>query len=1113
MPASKLFKYFVIVLAANLFFTFPLLSQVSGGNINGTVTDPNGGAVPHAEVSITNTDTGITRVVTTNSDGFYVAPNLSPGHYDVTVTAKDFAIQKKTGVVVTVGGQEALNLKLSLANISQKVEVSTEVANVELTTSDIGGLVGSTTVQGLPLNGRSWTDLTALQPGVNSIETQVSFTDSGRGNRGFGSQVAISGARPQQNNYRLDGVSLNDYANGGPSSVLGGSLGVDAIQEFSVITTNASAEYGRVAGGVVNARSRSGTNTFHGSAYEFIRNSAVDAKNFFDALDQPIPSFKRNQFGGSAGGPIIKQRTFIFGDYEAIRQSKGISSRTTVPSEAARAGSLCSVPNSSCTPTTVTVDPSAQSYLGFYHLPNGGLVPDSGGDIGFYTFSGQQVVNENFFTIRVDHKLTENDSLAGTYLFDRTPFNTPDSLNDVLFGSFTKRQSVVLEETHMFSPQVVNSFRFGFNRDLVDNNTGAGAINPLAAEPSLAAVPGRFAAAVRINGLTEFFGGKTPRSTFLYRWNSFQAYDDAFITRGLHSLKVGFAFERIQMYELTNTEAAGTFNFGTLNAFLTNGPSRFRAAFPTLLTPRYLRQSLFGAYVQDDWKVRPNLTLNFGLRYETISVPTDINGQFANLYNITDPAPHCGKLVDGCAATGSYFQNPTRRDFQPRIGFAWDPFNNGKTALRGGFGFYDVLPLPYQFVTLIGRAFPFFKIGSASLLPGSFYAGAFPQLKGKNFEVPNIEQKPKRNYVMQWNLNLQRDIIPNLTGTLGYVGSRSVHQPFRTDDSDIVIPTKTSAGYLFPNPIGSGVVINPAFGDIRYLHWAGDAYYHALVVGLTKHVSHGLVFQGSYTWGKSTDTSSGVVAGDTLANSISSLHFYDLKVNRAVSDFNVGRTLVISATWELPISVKGPAGWLTNGWQVGGIFTANDGVPFTPTFGTDGDPLGSNVSDPYDFPQRLLGPGCRNATNPGNPDHYIKTECFSVPTAPSPTFFSANCDPAPPIGPGGNPLPLSDPSLSYLPPLACFNLKGNAGRNSLTGPGLVDLNFSVFKNNRISERFNVQFRAEVFNILNHPNFSVPLLPNNTDIFDSTGTRNPTAGLLTSTTTTAREIQLAIKVTF
>ncbi len=1112
MAGTRFSKASVIALLAHLVFAIQLLSQVSGGSISGTITDPNGGAIPHAEVSITNTETGIPRVVTTNSDGFYAAPNLPPGKYDVTVDAKDFATQKKTGIVVTVGGQEALNLKLGLANVTQKVEVSVQSATVELTSSDLGGLVGSTTVQELPLNGRSWTDLTALQPGVATVETQVSFSDSGRGNRGFGSQVAISGARPQQNNYRLDGVSLNDYANGGPASVLGGSLGVDAIQEFSVITTNASAEYGGVAGGVVNARSRSGTNTFHGSAYEFIRNSAVDAKNFFDVGS--IPPFKRNQFGASAGGPIIKNRTFIFGDYEAIRQSKGISARTTVPSDLARLGNLCSAPDSSCAaPFTVPVDPSAQRYLGFYHAPNGGLLPGSGGDIGFYTFSGQQIVNENFFTVRADHRFSDKDSLAGTYLYDRTPFSAPDSTNNVLLGSFTKRQAVILEETHMFTPEVLNSVRFGFYRDFVDNNTNAGVINPLAADPTLGAVPGKFAATVFVHGLTDFNGGKTPRSTFLYRWNTFQGYDDAFVTRGLHSIKFGVAFERIQMYELTDTEASGTFNFPTLASFLQNQPSRFRAAFPTLLTPRYIRQSLFGAYIYDDWKLRPNLTVNFGVRYETISVPTDTKGQLSSLYNLTDPAPVCGRLVDGCASVGPYFSNPTRRDFQPRVGLAWDPFGNGKTAVRAGFGMYDVLPMPYEFVTLIGRAFPFFKIGSTSLPPGSFYSGAFPLLKGNNFEIPNIEKNPKRNYVMQWNLNVQRDIVPNLTATLGYVGSRAVHQAFRTDDSDVVIPTKTEAGYVWPNPIGSGTTINPAFGDIRYLHWAGDAYYEALVVGLTKHMSHGLVFQGSYTWGKSIDTSSGVVAGDTLANSISSLKFYDLRANRAVSDYNVGKTFVFSATWQLPGAVKGPLGWVTNGWEIGGIFTANSGVPFTPTFGTDGDPLGSNVSDPWDFPNRLNGPGCATPVNPGNPNHYIKTQCFSVPTAPNLAFFNAHCDPAPPIGPGGAPLPLTDPSASYLPALACFNLQGNSGRNSVVGPGLVDLNFSLFKNFKITERFNVQFRAEIFNILNHPNFSVPPNPNNTDIFDSTGQPSPVAGLLSSTTTTAREIQLALKLTW
>jgi hypothetical protein len=1119
MPTKAFPCSLFFVLLACLILCTPLLAQVTGGNLSGTITDPSGAVIPGAEVLITNTETGINRTVTTNSDGFYAAPNLRPGSYEVTGTAKGFTKQKKTGLTITVGSQEVMDLKLGLGNTVQTVEVVEKTSNVELATSDLGGIVGSTTVQELPLNGRSWTDLTTLQPGVSHIETQVAFTDSGRGNRGFGTQVAISGARPQQNNYRLDGVSVNDYANGGPASVLGGSLGVDAIQEFSVITTNASAEYGRVAGGVVNARSRSGTNSFHGNIYEFMRNSAVDAKNYFDLASAPIPAFKRNQFGGSAGGPIVKNRTFIFGDFEAIRQSKGISSETTVPSDEARLGHLCTVIEGKCTaPNNFTVDPSAQKYLGFYHPQNKGVVPGSGGNIGIYTFSGQQVVNENFFTIRVDHKLSEKDSLAGTYLFDRTPFNTPDSLNDVLFGSFTKRQTVALEETHMFTPQVLNTFRLGFNRDRVDNNTAAGAINPMAADASLAAVPGRFAASVLVSGLTDFYGGKYPRSTFLYRWNSFQAYDDAFFTHGLHSLKVGFAYEHMQMYELTNTEAAGTFNFPTLETFLRNRPSRFRSAFPTLLTPRYLRQSILGFYVQDDWRVRPNLTLNFGVRYETVSVPTDIHGQLANLYNITDAAPHCGTLAAGCGAVGPYFSNPTRRNFEPRLGFAWDPFRNGKTAVRGGFGVYDVLPLLYQFVTLNGRAFPFFEIGSVKscstpkvqcegdLLPwGSFYTGAFQNLTGKNFEIPNIEFKPKRNYVLQWNLNLQRDIIPNLTATIGYVGSRSVHQAFRTDDSDIVIPQKTSAGYLWPSPIGSGNVINQNFGDIRYLHWAGDAYYDALQIGLSKQMSHGFLFQGSFTWAKSIDTSSGVVAGDTLANSISSLPFFDLKLNRAVSDFNVDRTLVISATWRPTISATGPARWIANGWELGGILTANGGVPFTPTFGTDGDPLGSNVSDPYDYPNRLKGPGCGSAVNPGNPSNYIKTECFSVPTAPDMAFWTANCDTTTGVYNNGG------PDLVPAPFPLCFNLRGNSGRNSLVGPGLFDLNLSLSKNTKISERFSVEIRAEVFNVLNHPNFGVPALPGSTDIFDSTGSLSPAVGRLNSTTTTAREIQLALKL--
>src|SRR3989449_1486900 len=385
-------------------FSAPARAQVAGGTLSGTISDPSGRLVPQALISIQNIATGITTTVTTNSDGYYTAANLLPGEYQVTVSAKGFATEVRKGISLTVGARQIIDLTLQVGSAAKTVvEVTTEAPAVQLASSDISAVVNATTVRELPLNGRSWTDLAALQPGVDTIQTQPTFAvGADRGNRGFGQQLTISGARPQQNNYRLDGASINDYANGAPASVLGGNLGVDAIQEFSVLTSNYSAEYGKTSGGVVNAITRSGTNQFHGSVYEFLRNSALDARNYFDG--DKIPPFKRNQFGGAVGGPIIKNHTFFFADYEGIRQSKGISSFTTVPSAAARAGQLCSIPNGDpnnpCTPTQVTVDPSAAAYFTFYHLPNGPLIGN--GDIGPFTFAGQQVVNENFLTTRVD---------------------------------------------------------------------------------------------------------------------------------------------------------------------------------------------------------------------------------------------------------------------------------------------------------------------------------------------------------------------------------------------------------------------------------------------------------------------------------------------------------------------------------------------------------------------------------------------------------------------------------------------------------------------------------------------------------------------------------------
>jgi hypothetical protein len=444
--------------------------------------------------------------------------------------------------------------------------------------------------------------------------------------------------------------------------------------------------------------------------------------------------------------------------------------------------------------------------------------------------------------------------------------------------------------------------------------------------------------------------------------------------------------------------------------------------------------------------------------------------------------------------------------------------------VRGGFGVFDVLPLVNVYYPPVG-GFPFSQTGflqDATVLPGTFYAGAAALLTPKSRLANFSDQTGHRSYDMQWNLTVQRELARNLTLLVGYVGSRGVHLPSSNNDRNIVLPTLTSAGYLFPNPVASGTQINPNFGDIGGILYGGDSFYHGLEVGLRKAMSHGVALQGSFTWNKSIDTGSAGGIGDQFSNSIGAPPWYDLKSIRGLSDFDIGRTLVVSATWQIPSpkSFSGPAGWIASGWELGAIFKASDGAPFTATFGTDADPQGLNSSDTWDFPNRLTGPGCATLTNPGNPNNYIKTECFAVPTAPCSAgttaatcpFYNGSasngvgCDPAPPLGPKGAPLLVPFPE--------CFNLRGNSGRNILIGPGTSNLDLSVFKNNpvrRISESFNVQFRAEVFNALNRANFAVPVTPDHTDIFDSTGAPTGVAGLLTSTTTTAREIQLALKL--
>jgi hypothetical protein len=1075
--------------------------QVAGATLSGTVNDTSGAVVIGAQVSIKNSATGVTRAVTTGSAGVYSAPNLLPGNYSVTVTAKDFATTVESNVILAVGAQQVLNLTVKVGQSREQIQVTDIVSSVQLASSTLSAEVDSTTVRELPLNGRDWTQLATLEPGVTTVNTQASTNSAttNRGNRGFGNQLTDSGHSPYENVYRVNGVSTNDYTNGSPGSVIGVNLGVDAIQEFSVLTTNYTAEYGRASGAVINAITKSGGNAFHGSAYGFLRDEGLDAKNYFDDPKQPIPPFHRNQFGFAAGGPIKKDKTFIFGDYEGIFQDLSATFTNEVPSAAARNGTLCSIPGASgpnaCQTSQVTVSPAVQPYLNFWPAGNGAL--SANGDTQIYTNPGLLRLTENYATLRIDQHFSSKDSLAGSWFYDHAPQTQPDPLGNVLFELLSSRQMYSVEETHILSPSFVNTARIGFSRVVGVVNQSVQALNPIAADSSLGTIPGHNAAILTVPGLTPTASVGSP-SLNHHAFNSFQFYDDAFLSRGKHSLKFGFAAEHMQYNHRVQQAYNGNFSFGSLSQFLQDQPTSVLLLDPAKAGEVGTRQTLFGVYVADDWRARPNLTINLGLRYEPTTLPTDAQDRFEVLSTLTSPTltpvhtlwPH----------------NQTLRNFEPRVGLSWDPFRDGKTAVRAGFGIFDVLPINWIYTFSTGASAPFaLPERAGNLQPGDFPMVTSTTIGPASGQVRYMEPNPHRSYTMNWNFNIQRDITPSWFATIGYVGSRGLHLPDTPDDINYSLPTQTPFGYIWPcapkdvngNCTQAGSKLNPNVGPIRPTFWDNSSSYEGLQAGITKKMSYGLQLQGSYNWGKCIDTGSNANLSDPFINSLADYPYFAKKLSRGLCDFNIAQSAALSYIWGIPTpkSYKGFTSKVIGGWQVGGVLRVQTGSPFTMLIG--GDPLGKNAGDTgIDFPNRL--PGCNPIT--GDPKAYINLNCFTVPTAPASSASLCNTN-------GFSAAPAAPTGL-----VNCANLFGNAGRNQLVGPGLLDLDFSLFKNIpivAISEAFNVQFRAEFFNVLNHPNF-LPPLDNNT-IFNANGSAVSNAGAIDGTSTDPRQIQLGIRV--
>jgi len=1065
-----------------------LRAQVASGSILGVASDTSGAVIANASISCTSVETGAARKAVTDSTGAYLFPALPVGNYDLEASSQGFKTEVRRGVTVTVGASVAVNFTLAVGATEQKVEVTAEAPQVNTTDASVGGLVSETAIRSLPLNGRDWLQLATLQPGVTGGIGQSPVTGGGRAATGNGLFLSIAGGRPTDNVFTVDNLIVNDYANASPGSGLGVNLGVEGIREFRVLTEEYTAQYGRTSGGVVNAVYKSGTNQFHGGLFEFLRNSALDAPNFFDNVGGTTkPPFRRNQFGASIGGPIKKDKTFFFANYESLREVEGASDSSNTLSPNARNGIL-QCPSTSpfppgCPTTpiagstyTVPIAASVVPYLAVFPLPNGAV----NGDTAKFNFGAPLVGTENYGVAKLDHYFTDRTTISGSFQMDDAVLAQPDPFNEKMIGGPSRHYNGVVNFQHTFGPTLLNNARVGVSRTIAHDSFDASAINPIVNDTSLGFVAGLPAGIITISGLTNFAGGMGASGADVFQYTSFQGGDDVTWTRGRNTFMFGGTVDRMRDNKTSVNVPLGEFDFNTISGFLTadlgNDGTLFTLDLPGTNNIRGLRNTYLGVYAQDEIAVRRNLKLNVGLRYEYLSGTTEQFGRVSVLPTLDAATPRLG---------GSFF-NSRKTNFAPRLGVAWDPTGSGKTAVRAGYGIYDVLPLPYLVVNATNAA-PFFEEGLVSCAPGptpcSFPAAPIGLIGPHALRAVYLPATPPRAYDQQWNLTVQRQLAANTTLMVGYLGAHSVHLPRRIDDihsvppslitvapdGNLAFPCAPSAGACTIDP--STLVFNSNWHKISSVSWDDTATYNAFVTAFSQRFSHGLYFQAAYTYAHGMDEGSQSFS-ESQGNAAPSPYTLLASLNKGDSDFDIRHNFVFNFTYAIPSphSANGVVKGMFAGWELGGIFTAQTGSAFSVLIRGDQANTGTAQQD-LQRPNFAPGPGCStNAINPGNPSNYINLQCFSFP----------------------NPGEL-----------------GNLGRNTLRGPGLVDFDPSLAKTWGFDrERMRLQFRAEFFNILNRTNFFEP----SAEIFDGSGNLEPAGAQLgPPTATTARQIQFGLKL--
>lgn len=1054
----------VSLLSAAFIISSPGIGQVTTATLTGVVTDETGAVVPGAQVTVTDTATGARRLVTADGAGRFQAPQLPPGPYEVIVTLPGFETLVRRGITLAIGQEANLTLAMKVGAVTEQVTVTGEAPIVDTSTSSVSGVVEEKRIEELPLNGRDFSQLPLVQPGVYAIRN----SDPTVTNKGFGTRVSMGGSRPDQTAWLLDGTNIKSMTNfGTPGSAAGLMLGVDAVREFQVLTSNYSAEFGRAAGGVINMVSKSGTNQLHGSAYEFLRNSALDARNFFD---QDKAAFKRNQFGGSFGGPIKKDKTFFFGNYEGMRQRLGLTNLALVPDANVHRG-LIPAPGGGA--QQVAIAPAILPYLNLWPLPNG---PAIGGGLADLYAPASNSVNEDFFVIRADHHINDAQSLFSRFTFDQGNLVQPDPvpITNVLVNAHSRYATVQYQ--NIISPQFLMTSQIAYNRTLVGSNIGTTIDYPARLDLILPGVPPQ----LNFPGATPF--GPTTQNLFRSVQNLYEFMESGHYAHGRHSLKFGADIEKIGYNRFERPSGSnGTYTWNSLADFVAdNRLAAFAAAAPGSDTTRSWSWLVFGTYFQDDLKLGRNLTLNLGVRYEPMTVPTEKHGRVSN-------------IPDWVTATSfqtnvGLFQNPTKKNISPRVGFAWDPMGDGRTSVRGGFGIF-FLDYHGAYIGTPGSKNPPFAASTANVLgnlgsSAADLARITPALLNAALS-PNvlpelIAYHLKPSYEMKVNLTVERQLRRDLSVAVGYLGDRGVHLWRFVDINDPTAITVNGRPFV----VNGAPRVNPRFGAGSVRNSDAQSFYNALKIELKKRFSHGLQLQGSYTWSKNIDDSTtGIASTDYIAGGNGpTSQPYNPKADRGLSSLHMGQNLVLNGLYAFPQPAHaGFSSVLLEGWQVASIFTAGAGVPFSVYVS------GRNAPDLSRFtgvqhPDLVAGRSFGGIVI-GDPNQYFDPKAFILPL------------PAPPGFPAGS------------------GFYGNAGRNFLLGPGLVNLDFSLQKNTpvRIREGSRLEFHADFFNLFNRANFGVP---SSVQVLNpSSGQYIAGAGKITRTVTSSRELQFGLKLIF